>query len=57
MEVLAAEFLPQDKQLFLLLADGDCNIHVLEFNPEGMPTQTTRLSHWQPQLIVPNHRP
>jgi len=36
MEVLAAEFLPQDKQLFLLLADGDCNIHVLEFNPEGM---------------------
>jgi len=47
MEVLAAEFLPQDKQLFLLLADGDCNIHVLEFNPEGMSSYL---------LHVPSHK-
>lgn len=35
MEVLTAEFLPQDKQLFILVADDSSDMHVLEFNPEG----------------------
>ncbi|KAF2498940.1 hypothetical protein BU16DRAFT_571198 [Lophium mytilinum] len=34
MEVLAAEFLPHEKQLHIVIADADCNIHVLQFDPE-----------------------
>jgi cleavage and polyadenylation specificity factor subunit 1 len=34
MEVLTAEFLPNEKQLFIVVADSECNIHILEFNPE-----------------------
>lgn len=33
-EILNAEFLPFDKQLFIILADADCNIHVLQYDPE-----------------------
>ena len=35
LEVMAAEFLPDEKQLDILVADGDCNIHVLQYDPEG----------------------
>lgn len=38
MEVVAADFLPWDKQLFMLVADTDCTLHVLEFNPESKST-------------------
>lgn len=34
MEVLAADFLPDDKQLYLVIADADSNIHILQFDPE-----------------------
>ncbi|KAB2573936.1 Cleavage/polyadenylation specificity factor A subunit [Lasiodiplodia theobromae] len=34
MEVMAAEFLPHDKQLCLMVADADCNLHVLQYDPE-----------------------
>lgn len=37
LEVMAAEFLPDGKQLDILVADGDCNIHVLQYDPEGKP--------------------
>jgi cleavage and polyadenylation specificity factor subunit 1 len=35
MEVMAAEFLPQEKQLYILIADADKNIHVLQYDPES----------------------
>ncbi|KAL8707272.1 MAG: hypothetical protein Q9225_007788, partial [Loekoesia sp. 1 TL-2023] len=34
IEVLAADFLPVGKQLYLVIADADSNIHVLQFDPE-----------------------
>ena len=34
MEVIAAEFLPFDDQLFIILVDADLDIHVLQYDPE-----------------------
>ncbi|KAE8376192.1 CPSF A subunit region-domain-containing protein [Aspergillus bertholletiae] len=34
LEVLAADFLPDGNKLFILVADSDCNIHVLQYDPE-----------------------
>ncbi|GAB1198226.1 mRNA cleavage and polyadenylation factor subunit [Aspergillus pseudonomiae] len=34
LEVLAADFLPDDNKLFILIADSDCNLHVLQYDPE-----------------------
>lgn len=34
MEVITAEFLPHNKDLFILVADADCNLHVYQFDPE-----------------------
>ncbi|KAI4267389.1 MAG: hypothetical protein L6R38_008283, partial [Xanthoria sp. 2 TBL-2021] len=34
IEVLAADFLPDGKNLYLVVADADSNIHVLQFDPE-----------------------
>ncbi|RAK91343.1 cleavage and polyadenylation specificity factor subunit A [Aspergillus costaricaensis CBS 115574] len=34
LEVSAAEFLPDGKRLFIVVADSDCNIHVLQYDPE-----------------------
>ena len=36
LEVIAAEFLPNGRSLHILVADSDCNIHVLQYDPEGM---------------------
>lgn len=35
IEVTAADFLPDGKQLFMVVADADCNIHVLQFDPDS----------------------
>jgi cleavage and polyadenylation specificity factor subunit 1 len=34
MEVIAAEFLPHGKHLFILVADAESNLHVLQYDPE-----------------------
>ncbi|KAF2085680.1 hypothetical protein K490DRAFT_46246 [Saccharata proteae CBS 121410] len=34
MEILAAEFLPHDKQLNIIVADPDANIHVFQYDPD-----------------------
>jgi cleavage and polyadenylation specificity factor subunit 1 len=39
MEVIAAEFLPHEKQLYILVGDADKNIHVLQYDPESKLTQ------------------
>jgi cleavage and polyadenylation specificity factor subunit 1 len=33
MEVAAAEFLPHEKNLYIMAADADRNVHVLQFDP------------------------
>lgn len=44
LEVVAAEFLPDDKQLYILAADGDCDLHVFQYDPERKSTQlSTRI--------------
>ncbi|RAK71794.1 cleavage/polyadenylation factor CFT1 [Aspergillus fijiensis CBS 313.89] len=34
LEVVAADFLPDGRRLFLVVADSDCNIHILQYDPE-----------------------
>ncbi|GIC92592.1 cleavage/polyadenylation factor CFT1 [Aspergillus udagawae] len=34
LEVVAADFLPDGDKLFILVADSDCNLHVLQYDPE-----------------------
>ena len=36
LEVVAADFLPDGRKLYILVSDGDCNLHVLQYDPEGM---------------------
>ena len=46
MEVVAAEFLPFDGQLFLFLVDAQTDLHVLQYDPENPKTLNgTRLLH------------
>lgn len=33
---MAADFLPDGKRLYILVADDDCNIHILQYDPEGI---------------------
>src|SRR4051812_45663788 len=35
LEVLAAEFLPFEQQLYVIIADADENLQVLQFDPES----------------------
>ncbi|KAL9060461.1 MAG: hypothetical protein Q9162_000634 [Coniocarpon cinnabarinum] len=35
LQVLTCDFLPHEKTLFIVVADGDGNIHVLEYNPDN----------------------
>ncbi|RAL07489.1 cleavage/polyadenylation factor CFT1 [Aspergillus homomorphus CBS 101889] len=37
LEVVAADFLPDGKRLFIVVADSDCNIHILQYDPEADP--------------------
>lgn len=37
LEALAAEFLPFEKQLHIIVADADMNLQVLQFDPESEP--------------------
>jgi len=34
MEVVSAEFLPFEGQLYILIIDADLDIHVLQYDPE-----------------------
>ena len=46
MEVLAGDFLPWEKNLFLVTADGDSNLHIFQYDPENLQSITgTRLIH------------
>ncbi|KAL2824543.1 CPSF A subunit region-domain-containing protein [Aspergillus cavernicola] len=34
LEIFAADFLPDDNRLFVIVADSDCNLYVLQYDPE-----------------------
>jgi cleavage and polyadenylation specificity factor subunit 1 len=34
MEVLTADLLPDGNELFIVAADADCNLHIMQFDPE-----------------------
>ncbi|CZS95342.1 hypothetical protein WAI453_011327 [Rhynchosporium graminicola] len=34
MEILQADLLPDGKQLYVVAADSDCNLHIMQFDPE-----------------------
>ncbi|CAI7651198.1 unnamed protein product [Penicillium pancosmium] len=34
LEVVTADFLPDGNKLYILVADSDCNLHVLQYDPE-----------------------
>ncbi|KAL4802870.1 CPSF A subunit region-domain-containing protein [Aspergillus unguis] len=34
LEVLAADFLPDGNKLFMVVADSDCNLYILQYDPE-----------------------
>ena len=36
MEVMAVEFLPDVKSLYIVVADAECNLHILQYDPERM---------------------
>ncbi|KAF1817591.1 hypothetical protein P152DRAFT_504780 [Eremomyces bilateralis CBS 781.70] len=61
LEVTNAEFLPVDKQLYLILTDPDCNLHVLQFDPEDpkslsgqrlLPRSTFHTGHFSTKLSL-----
>lgn len=36
MEVVAADFLPSDGQLYIAVVDAHCDMHILQYDPERM---------------------
>ena len=34
LEVAAADFLPDEEQLFFVVADADSNLHIMQYDPE-----------------------
>ena len=53
MEVIAADFLPYEKQLHIIVADADCNLHVLQFDPERESSPTTTISYFPINISLP----
>jgi cleavage and polyadenylation specificity factor subunit 1 len=34
MEIMSAEILPHGKELYIVAADADCNLHIMQYDPE-----------------------
>lgn len=45
METVTAEFLPDGKDLYIVVADSDCNLHVLQYDPERMSSYIRLFFH------------
>lgn len=41
LEVMAADFLPFEKQLHIVVADADMNLQVLQFDPDSESPSTS----------------
>lgn len=35
LEVIAADFLPDGKRLYMVVADADSDLYILQYDPEG----------------------
>ncbi len=42
IEVTATEFLPYEKSLYILVADADKNVHVMQYDPYSKFTSSQR---------------
>jgi cleavage and polyadenylation specificity factor subunit 1 len=46
MEVVAADFFPDGKDLFIVVADAECNLHIMQYDPERtFPTTLPSPNH------------
>ena len=55
VEVMALEFLPDGKQLYIIIADADCNLHVLQYDPERTYLLFTLLTHaYCAPILIPS---
>jgi len=45
IETIAADFLPDGEQLYIVVADADCNLHILQFDPDSMSLSTPTNKH------------
>lgn len=52
IEAITADFLPDGKQLYIVAADADCNIHVLQYDPES--TSPSLYSTFPVQSSIPS---
>lgn len=59
MEVLAADFLPDGKQLYVAVADSACNIHILQFEPDrtSAAPPTPSLVHFSNPMLTTHEDP
>lgn len=60
LEVVAAEFLPDANKLYILVSDSDCNLHVLQYDPEGKSEKISSLENLQSDCVcflyqIPSH--
>lgn len=58
LEVVAADFLPDGNKLYILVSDSDCNLHVLQYDPEGMQILILPIPFGLPanKILIINHR-
>lgn len=58
LEVVAADFLPDGNKLYILVSDSDCNLHVLQYDPEGTQILTLPTPFGLPvnKILIINHR-
>jgi len=54
LEILAADFLPDGKELFIVASDADGNIHILQFDPERKTSLTLLLQLYPAKLLLTN---
>jgi cleavage and polyadenylation specificity factor subunit 1 len=46
IEVVTSEFLPDGKDLYIVVADSDCNLHILQYDPERMSSNPPSSQHY-----------
>ncbi|KAK4987238.1 mRNA cleavage and polyadenylation factor subunit [Elasticomyces elasticus] len=61
MEVVVAEFLPYNDQLYIVVVDAECDLHVLQYDPENpkslsgqrlLHKSTFHLGHWPTSMTL-----
>lgn len=52
LPLMAADFLPDGRRLYIIAADDDCNLRVMEYDPEG--TTSTSGPHFMASPLTRN---